>query len=231
MKEKSQIMNHSSLSKSCTFMQLVLTVILLSTSTNCLASAPSIVNNNENTILKHSQSLQNIREENQFLTEKEKVKDFEIILHEYLKESLSKNTTIVLIPGIELVPQIDGKHKNVTVQEEGRHSKTATELVIKEIEKFADEHVLTINVPRAIESGRLFFFKGIFMPTKVFLVLFTYFSFLIQHFIELKFFLFYFRIKKTHVARVYWNTNRKNNFIGTFLAKFIGLFWKNFRKR
>lgn len=157
-------MNRSTISKfvyHCTFIHTILAVIIFSTPTiHCLASAPSVVNNNENKIA-NTQSLQSIREENHFLTEKEKLKDFEIVLHKYLKDTMHKNSTIVLIPGIELLPQSNNKHENVTEREEGRHGKTVTELVINEIEQFADDHVLTINVPRAVESGRLFFFKGL----------------------------------------------------------------------
>lgn len=159
-------------------MQFIVAVILISVAQpiHSLASAPSIVNDAENIISHNHEFLtKDFHKNNQFLNTRENLKDLDIILHEYFKETFNKNSSFVIIPGIEIVPQSNVANKNssklestttktnVTIlEDESRSSKiTATDLVINEIEKFADEHVLSVNIPRAVESGRLFFFKGI----------------------------------------------------------------------
>lgn len=86
-----------------------------------------------------------------------KIMDLKHVLMDYLNDTLSKSVYEV-IPGINIVKDT----KNVSV-ESGRSLQDSSfgDIVFDSFKAFSDNHVLSVNVPRAVQTGRLFFFKGI----------------------------------------------------------------------
>lgn len=85
------------------------------------------------------------------------IMDLKYILMDFLNDTLSKNVYEV-IPGISIVKDT----KNFTI-ESSRSLKDDSfgDIVFDSLKAFSDNHVVSLNVPRAVQSGRLFFFKGI----------------------------------------------------------------------
>lgn len=87
-----------------------------------------------------------------------KIMDLKHVLMDYLNDTLSKSVYEV-IPGINIVKDT----KNISVESSRSLQDTSFgDIVFDSFKTFSDNHVLSVNVPRAVQSGRLFFFKGIF---------------------------------------------------------------------
>lgn len=100
-----------------------------------------------------------INEENYKSDELEKkIMDLKYILMDCLNDTLSQNVYEV-IPGISIVKD----KKNFTIENYSRSLKDDSfgDIVFDSFKAFSDNHVVSVNVPRAVQSGRLFFFKGI----------------------------------------------------------------------
>lgn len=86
-----------------------------------------------------------------------KIMDLKHVLMDYLNDTLSKSVYEV-IPGINIVKDT----KNISVESSRSLQDTSFgDIVFDSFKTFSDNHVLSVNVPRAVQSGRLFFFKGI----------------------------------------------------------------------
>lgn len=85
------------------------------------------------------------------------IMDLKYILMDYLNDTLSKNVYQV-IPGIDIVKDT----KNFTSIESSRSLQDDSfgDIVFDTFKAFSENHVVSVNVPRAVQSGRLFFFKG-----------------------------------------------------------------------
>lgn len=92
------------------------------------------------------------------------IMDLKYILMDFLNDTLSKNVYEV-IPGISIVKDT----KNFTI-ESSRSLKDDSfgDIVFDSLKSFSDNHVVSLNVPRAVQSGRLFFFKGTFYIYTIF---------------------------------------------------------------
>lgn len=86
-----------------------------------------------------------------------KIMDLKYILMDYLNDTLSKNVYEV-IPGINIVKDT----KNFTIESSrSLQDNSFGDIVFDSFKAFSENHVVSVNVPRAVQTGRLFFFKGI----------------------------------------------------------------------
>lgn len=112
-------------------------------------------NNKNNKILKENRINEQIYKSGEL---EQKIMDLKYVLMDYLNDTLSKNVYEV-IPGIDIVKDT----KKITI-ESSRSLQDISfgDIVFNSFQKFSENHAVSVNVPRAVQSGRLFFFKGLY---------------------------------------------------------------------
>lgn len=84
--------------------------------------------------------------------------EFESLLLEYMNDVLNRNQ-------FEIIPGVSIKKDNKTVDSSYSDilaSRSFDESVLASFKRFAETHTFDVDLPRLDQTGRLFFFKGIF---------------------------------------------------------------------
>ena len=86
-------------------------------------------------------------------------RDIQEAILQYVDNTLNKRT-YEIISGIKIEANKNKVKHEKSNEQRSSSAMTFDDLLLNRLTEFADTHVINFNVPRAVESGRLFFFKS-----------------------------------------------------------------------